>query len=101
MNYAVLHQSPNVIDQTEEIVGVEENQVNAPPDVTDIDEKVTETAKHCQENGFSGNAIEILRSLQKRLVVGRDLEITSPNECPECATNLIMIDRQNIFRNCI
>ena len=92
---AVLHQS--LIDQTEEIVGVEENQVNAPPDVTDIDEKVAETAKHCQENGFSGNAIEILRSLQKRLVVGRDLEITSPNECPEGATNLIMIDRQNIL----
>ena len=93
---AVLHQSPNLIDQTEEIVGVEENQ-HAPPDVTDIDEKVAETAKHCQENGFSGNAIEILRSLQKRLVVGRDLEITSPNECPEGATNLIMIDRQNIL----
>ena len=69
--------------------------------MTDIDEKVTETAKHCQENGFSGNAIEILSSLQKRLFVGRDLEITSPTECPEDATNLIMIDRQKIFRNCI
>lgn len=95
---AVLHQSPNLIDQTEEIVVVEENQVNAPPDLIDIDEKIAETTKHCQENGFSGNAIEILRSLQKRLVVGRDLEITSPNECPEGATNLIMIDRQNILK---
>ena len=32
------------------------------------------------------------------MVVGRDLEITSPGQCPEGATNLIMIDRQNILQ---
>ena len=106
---AVLHQSPNLIDQTEVIVGVEVNQLDAPPDVTDvdantppalidIDEKIAETVKHCRENGFCDNAVEILRSLQTRLVVGRDLEITSPDQCPEGATNLIMIDRQNILK---
>ena len=106
---AVLHQSSNLIDQTEVIVGVEVNQLDAPPDVTDIDantppalididEKIAETVKHCRENGFSDNAVEILRSLQTRLVVGRDLEITSPDQCPEGATNLVMIDRQNILK---
>ena len=107
---AILHQSPNLIDQTEVIVGVEINQLDAAPDVTDIDantppalididEKIAETVKHCRENGFSDNAVEIPRSLQRRLVVGRDLEITSPDQCPEGATNLIMIDRQNILRH--
>lgn len=71
--------------------------VYAPFDIINVDEKVADIAKQCRENGTSGNAVEILRSLQAGLVVGRDLEITSPDHCPEGATNLIMIDRQNIL----
>ena len=68
-----------------------------PPDLINIHEKVNKIVGHCRENGFSDNAVEVLRLLQAELVVGRNMEIASPDQCPEGATNLIMIDQQNIL----
>jgi hypothetical protein len=62
-----------------------------------INEKFTAIAKQCEENGISNNAIEILRHLKASLVLGRELEIKSPDQCPEGITNLIMLDRQNLL----
>ena len=89
----------NVIDvsQLEAAPDVIDIDKITPPHLIDIDEKVNKIVGHCRENGFSDTAVEILCQLQTELVVGRDLEITSPDQCPEGTTNLIMIDRQNIL----
>jgi hypothetical protein len=74
------------------------NEANYDSKTTSIDEKVKQIANLCRENGISNNAVEILRNLQSGLVVGRDLEISSPDECPEGITNFIMVDRQNLLK---
>ena len=60
--------------------------------------KIKQIAKQCREKGVSENSIEVLRSVQAALVVGRDLEIRSPDQCPEGTTNFILVDRQNLLR---
>ena len=44
------------------------------------------------------DSVEILRFLQKKLVQGRDLDVTSESELKEGDTNYICIDRHNILR---
>ena len=92
---------PIVVEITDEVDSTRDenhqmNESNCNSDMG-INEKVTVIAKQCVENGISDNAIEILRHLQASLVLGRDWEITSPDQCPEGITNFIMVDRQNLL----
>ncbi len=74
------------------------NEANCDSKTTSIDEKIKQIANLCRENRISNNAVEILHNLQSGLVVGRDLEISSPDECPEGITKFIMVDRQNLLK---
>ena len=71
----------NVIDisQLETVSDVIDIDKFTPPDLINIHEKVNKIVGHCRENGFSDNAVEVLRLLQAELVVGLNMEIASPD----------------------
>ena len=56
-------------------------------------EKVVEYYKTNEIN----NPVEVLRCLQKEVVVGRPLEIESHGDCVDGETSLIMVDRSNLL----
>lgn len=62
-----------------------------------IDKVVTQAIKYCQVHEIDNNPVELLRHLQKVLVVGRALEISSLNDCLEGNVNSIIVDRENIL----
>jgi hypothetical protein len=43
------------------------------------------------------NPVEILNCLQQQVVTGRILDLESVAECPEGATNYILINRQDVL----
>ena len=60
----------------------------------DIQSVITEG----KEQGLS-DPVEILRFLQTKIVTGRKLDISSPEETIEGETNFITVDRENILQS--
>ncbi len=61
-----------------------------------IDDVVAKVVDTCKTHAID-NPVEILRCLQQQVVTGRALELESLEECPEGATNYILINRQDVL----
>lgn len=82
--------------QMSDIVAVgDEKQINqdslCSANLEDIVEQVV------AESATSGNPVQILKSLQDRVVVGRALEVSTVYESPEGDVNFILVDRHNLL----
>lgn len=61
-----------------------------------LESLISEVVEYCRSNHVV-DPVEILRYYQSKFVLGRDLDITNPNESCEGATNYILVDRGNIL----
>ena len=64
----------------------------------DVDRQVNRITEYCIENNLNA-PIEIIRALQLFLIQARPrpLEISNVNMCPECETNFILVNRNNLL----
>ena len=62
----------------------------------DVDREVNRITEYCIENNLN-TPTEIIRELKLFLVQGRPLEISNVNMCPECETNFILVNRNNLL----
>lgn len=61
-----------------------------------IENAVRKTISYCNENNVV-NPVEILRCLQKNMVIGRALDVKDPSQSDDGATNFILVDRGNLL----
>ena len=66
------------------------------PVLQEIDVIVKKVVEYCKTSEIN-NPVEVLRCLQKEVVVGRPLEIESHGDCVDGETSLIMVDRSNLL----
>lgn len=92
---AGINENTNVSEQTEPGVELEETFVYSNESVTDI---VNSCVKYCIEQEVK-DPVDILRIYQKRIVTGRQLDISSEAETIEGETNEINVDRTDLLRS--
>ena len=63
-----------------------------------LDKDVQDCIKFCEENSIS-DPVEILRQMQKFIVQGRQLEITSESDSLKGETNLVFINRRDVLQS--
>ena len=86
-----------VMDSNQPVQIVETQDVN----VQNIEEESVESlvsriVAYCRSQQVT-DPVEILRYYQSQFVIGRDLDITNPNETCEGVTSYILVDRGNIL----
>jgi hypothetical protein len=62
----------------------------------EVEEAIRKTLLYCREKNVV-NPVEILRCLQKNVVIGRALDVEDPSQVEEGATNFIIVDRNNLL----
>lgn len=62
-----------------------------------VESLVSKIVAYCRSQQVT-DPVEILRYYQSQFVLGRDLEITNPNETCEGVTSYISVDRRNILK---
>ena len=65
-------------------------------EVLSVDDTVAKVAAYCTAQNIN-NPVEILRCLQRELVIGRPLEVTDVTQCTEGLTNFILVDRDKLL----
>lgn len=83
---------------SEQLVELSDIQNLDVPDVTEesVESLFSEIVEYCRSKQIV-DPVEILRYYQSKFVLGRDLEITNPEESCEGATSYILVDRGNIL----
>ena len=61
-----------------------------------VDDIVGKVVAYCLANNIH-NPVEILRCLQKELVIGQALEVTDITQCKSGPTNFILVNRDSIL----
>jgi hypothetical protein len=62
----------------------------------EVKEAIRKTLLYCREKNVV-NPVEILRCLQKNVVIGRALDVEDPSQVEEGATNFIIVNRNNLL----